>query len=99
MPIKTMPIKFHQNPYFAAITDGQETYYTTYPIDDESDIDDVIDAFVEGYDHGGIPGAVDCILTVLSGPMAGHSCRFECCPPDEEEDGNRDADVAAGVAA
>ncbi len=92
-----MRIKFHQNAYFAEIADGQETYYTTYPIDDESDIDDVIDAFQAGYDHGDIPGAVECTLTVISGPMAGRSCRFDCCPPDESEDGDRDAAVAAGV--
>ena len=92
-----MPIKFHQNAYFTEIADGQETYYTVHPIDDESDIDDVIDAFRAGYDHGDFPGAVECTLTVISGPMAGNQVKFDCYPPDEDEDGNRDADIAAGV--
>ena len=91
-----MSIRFHQNAYFAEISDGTETYYTTYPVDDESDVDDVIDAFQAGYDHGDFPGAVECTLTVLSGPLAGHLARFDCYPPDEEE-GDRDADIAAGV--
>ena len=92
-----MPVKFHQNAYFAEIADGQETYYTTYPIDDESDIDDVIDTFQSGYDHGGFSGEVPCVLTVLSGPMAGHRVKFDCYPPEGSEDGDRDAAVAAGV--
>jgi len=75
-----MLIKFHQ--YLTAITDGKETYYTTYPIEDESDIDAVIDGFTEGYNHSSLPGMVKCVLTVLSGPMTGNSCRFNCHPPN-----------------